>query len=394
MNAPNQGASAALKAVATDQTPTKATQNPAVEALNKALAGIGQVLPQHITKERMAKLCLGMMRTNNKLAQAARRNPASFVNAIMHASKLGLEPGIDAHLVPYENRRQNTVEIQCIPDYRGLLKLARNSGEITSISIQIAYTEDTFDLSLGTDDKLVHKPKLIGDRGQPMLVYAVAKFRDGSHHVEWMSIEDINRIRDGSQGYRNAVSQAKKYNKEPDSPWINSWEEMARKTLARRISKYLPRSIEIQNAERLMDAGDRGVPVHFDGEFAVIDDDESQVPALPEHAGGEAPPVVTQQRDAQDAADDAALAQGMEGQGQQQGQQQAPADDGAPTLEDAIDLIKKGDDESLQLAREIGKSLGKLDVINDMIENRKPKATPPAAEQAQQQPTQPRGRGR
>jgi recombination protein RecT len=204
MNVPTPAA-AALKNVATDKTPTKATENPAVVALNKALAGIGQVLPKHITKERMAKLAFGMMRTNPKLAQAARRNPSSFVSAIMHASKLGLEQGIDAHLVPYENRKTDTVEIQCIPDYRGLLKLARNSGEITSISIQIAYTNDLFDLSLGTDDKLTHKPKFDGDRGEPMCVYAVAKFRDGSHHVEWMSIDDINTIRDGSQGYRNAV---------------------------------------------------------------------------------------------------------------------------------------------------------------------------------------------
>lgn len=387
MSTTNQGAGAALKAVATDQTPTKATQNPAVEALNKALAGIGQVLPQHITKERMAKLAFGMMRTNAKLASAARRNPASFVNAIMHASKLGLEPGIDAHLVPYENKRQNTVEIQCIPDYRGLLKLARNSGEITSISIQIAYTNDEFDLSLGTEDKMTHKPRLTGDRGEPMLVYAVAKFRDGSHHVEWMSVEDINKIRDGSSGYRIALATAKKYNKEPDSPWIGSWEEMARKTLARRISKYLPRSIEIQNAEKLMDAGDRGVPVHFDGEFAVVDEDENQdqqhVPALPEHAGGEPAPVVTQQR--QQTAETVTVDQET---GEVQHEQQS--DDNAPTLEDAIAMIKMGDDDSLAVARDIGKALGKLDVVNDMIANRKPQATPPAEEGQQQE--RPRGR--
>lgn len=385
MSTTNQGAGAALKAVATDQTPTKATQNPAVEALNKALAGIGQVLPQHITKERMAKLAFGMMRTNAKLANAARRNPASFVNAIMHASKLGLEPGIDAHLVPYENKRQNTVEIQCIPDYRGLLKLARNSGEITSISIQIAYTNDEFDLSLGTEDRMTHKPKLTGDRGEPMLVYAVAKFRDGAHHVEWMSVEDINKIRDGSAGYRIALATAKKYNKDPDSPWIGSWEEMARKTLARRISKYLPRSIEIRNAEKLMDAGDKGVPVHFDGEFAVIDEDENQdqqhVPALTEHAGGEPAPVVTQQR--QQTAETVTVDQDT---GEVYREQ--PADDGAPTLEDAIAMIKQGE---YDMAREIGTKLGKRDVIDGMIANRKPQAAEPEADAGQPQ-DRPRGR--
>lgn len=343
MNAP---AGAALKAVATDQTPTKATQNPAVEALNKAMAGIGQVLPKHITAERMAKLCVGMMRTNAKLAQAARRNPASFVNAIMHASKLGLEPGIDAHLVPYENRKQNTVEIQCIPDYRGLLKLARNSGQITSISIQIAFTKDTFDLSLGTDDKLTHKPKLDGDRGVPMLVYAVAKFTDGSHHVEWMPVDDINKIRDGSQGYRNAV----KY--KSDNPWISAWDEMARKTLARRISKYLPRSIELVNAERLMDAGDKGAPVHFDGEFAVIDEDAAQ---LPEHAGGEAPPAMDVRQQAGETIDKQWAEVTRERTGdpatvEHERTGDAPTNEG-PTDEDLVAMVKRGEyDDARSLA--------------------------------------------
>lgn len=334
---------AQLKSATTDQTPTKATTNPAVEALNKALSGIGQVLPQHITKERMAKLAFGMMRTNAKLASAARRNPASFVNAIMHSSKLGLEPGIDAHLVPYENRKQGTVEIQCIPDYRGLLKLARNSGEITSISIQIAYTNDTFDLSLGTDDKLTHKPKLDGDRGEPMLVYAVAKFRDGMHHVEWMPVADINKIRDGSQGYQNA----KRY--KSDNPWISSWEEMARKTLARRISKYLPRSIELQNAERLMDAGDKGVPVNFEGEFAVVDD---ETPQSPESAN-----VDRETGEITAHTDDEALRamERVEVPDQQ-------ADQGGPSDEELVTLIKRGDyDEARSLAGP------KLDMVNGMI---------------------------
>jgi recombination protein RecT len=328
----------ALKAVATDQTPTKATQNPAVEALNKALAGIGQVLPAHITKERMAKLCLGMMRTNAKLAQAARRNPASFVNSIMHASKLGLEPGIDAHLVPYENKRQGTVEIQCIPDYRGLLKLARNSGDITSVSVQIVYEHDHFELSLGLVETLTHKPKLDGPRGDPVLVYGVARFKDGSHHVEWMSVQDINTIRDGSRGYQNAVRY------KSDNPWISSWEEMARKTLVRRMCKYLPRSIELQNAERLIDAGDKGVPAHFEGEFVVVEDDGG---AGGEETGGGQVEDKTKTSDDLDTRQDADLKAGIERQSDD-----APT---GPSLQDALALVAKGDDAGAQdLAGQLG----------------------------------------
>lgn len=335
----------ALKAVATDAAPTKATQNPAVEALNKALSGIGQVLPAHITKERMAKLCLGMMRTNAKLAQAARRNPASFVNSIMHASKLGLEPGIDAHLVPYENKRQGTVEIQCIPDYRGLLKLARNSGDITSVSVQIVYEHDHFELSLGLVETLTHKPKLDGPRGDPVLVYGVARFKDGSHHVEWMSVHDINTIRDGSRGYQNAVRY------KSDNPWISSWEEMARKTLVRRMCKYLPRSIELQNAERLIDAGDKGVPAHFEGEFVVVEDPPPE--QLQEGSGPDAQTATTA---SQDAADDAALAAAME---RKTDEPQTQQDEPTPA-DAALNLARTG---AYDEARDLARSLPEPDAI-------------------------------
>lgn len=247
--------------------------NPAVTALTTAMAGIASVLPKHITADRMAKIALGCLRTNRKLYDAAKRNPASFVNAIMSASRLGLEPGIDAHLIPYENRKANTVEIQMIPDYRGLLALARRSGLVTSISIQLVYEKDEFEMELGLQDKLVHKPCIVGDRGSPIVGYAVAKFTDGSHHVEWMSVASINAIRDGSQNYRFA--KQKGY----DNPWIQHWEEMARKTLARRISKYLPRSIEIVNAEALMDAADQGKAAAYDGTFVVIDESSELIEA-------------------------------------------------------------------------------------------------------------------
>lgn len=255
----------ALKAMAAANKPG----NPAVDALNKAMAGIAAVLPAHISKERMAKLSLGVLRTNAKLYDAAKRNPASFVNSIMGASRLGLEPGIDAHLVPFENKKAGTVEITMIPDYRGLLKIARNSGEITSVSVQVVYQDDEFVLELGLDEKLVHKPKLDGARGEPLLVYGVARFRDGSHHVEWMCVADVNAIRDESQGYKTA----KRFNN-LDTPWVSDWPEMARKTLVRRMCKYLPRSVELMNAERIVEASDKGETAHFDGDFVVVVDEE------------------------------------------------------------------------------------------------------------------------
>lgn len=369
-----RGATQALKAVTSGEAPTKATSNPAVDALNKAMAGIKSVLPSHITPERMAKLSLGMLRTNAKLLKAAKANPSSFVNAIMQASRIGLEPGIDAHLVPYENKKQGTTEVQMIPDWRGLLSLARRSGQITSVSVQIVYENDSFELELGLSEKLVHKPNLRGDRGKPTLVYGVAKFVDGAHHVEWMSVDDINAIRDSSSGYRTA----KRYSND-NTPWIANWEEMARKTLVRRMSKYLPRSIEIVNAEKIMDAGDQGTKAVFDGDFVVVEDAEETDTGddggsgggggTPEQRGIEHNPSDRPPTDLmrdQQTADEARMGERSPAQQQQQA---------GPGLEDAIAAVKSGDYDG---AREIGRSLTETDrsTIEATIKSRDANAQP------------------
>lgn len=232
----------------TQTTAVQESKNPVVSALQRKMLAMRSVLPAHMTPERMSRIALGMLRTNQKLAQVAMANPESFVHAVLLASQLGLEPGVQgmAYLVPYGN------EVQMIPGYKGLINLARRSGEISSIEAHIAYSNDEFDLSLGLDQKLVHRPCLTGDRGDPMLVYCIARFKDGGHHLEWMTIGEVNRIRDNK-------SKASK-----SGPWRDDYEEMARKTVVRRASKYWPMSIELQNAIAADDAGEAGQRVAFD----------------------------------------------------------------------------------------------------------------------------------
>lgn len=234
-------------------TALQASRNPVAAELQRKMTAMKSVLPAHITPERMSRIALGMLRTNAKLAQVAMNNPESFVHAVLLASQLGLEPGVQgmAYLVPYGN------EVQMIPGYKGLINLARRSGEISSIEAHIAYRNDEFDLSLGLEQKLTHKPRLDGDRGDPMLVYCIARFKDGGHHLECMTISEVNRIRD-------TKSKASK-----TGPWRDDYEEMARKTVVRRASKYWPMSIELQNAIAADDAGEAGQHVAFDD--GVID---------------------------------------------------------------------------------------------------------------------------
>lgn len=221
--------------------------------LGKVLASkfgqIKSVVASSVTPEKMARIALNELRLNSYLAGIAMRSPDSFINAVVQASHLGLEIGGalgQCYLVPYKN------EVKAIVGYRGLLTLARRSGFITSIKAEMVYENDQFDLELGIETKVTHKPLLTGDRGKPKLVYMVAHFTDGGYHFEWMSIAEVEKIKNRSA----AASKG-------SSPWTTDYEQMALKTVIRRGWKYLPMSIEMVRTEQIEAAQDAGQKVNF-----------------------------------------------------------------------------------------------------------------------------------
>lgn len=233
-----------LKKVATGSGARRTDSFPAM--LESYKDQIAKALPAHLKPDTMLRIALTAFRMNPKLNEC---EPASVFAAVVQASQLGLRPNLlgECFLIPYAGKCQLQI------GYQGLLELVRRSGLVDQISVNLVYGRDVFDVSLGTTPGIVHKPFLDGDRGAVRLGYAVANIRGGGVHVEIMTVEQINRIRDRSQ---NVIS-AKKYGK--TTPWDTDWDEMARKTLARRICKWLPKSPELATAMQLSDAADRGV---------------------------------------------------------------------------------------------------------------------------------------
>jgi|JI9StandDraft_1071089.scaffolds.fasta_scaffold132074_2 recombination protein RecT len=254
----------ALKAVATGQ---EQQQPRSIADLSHILAGkmktIKSVIASTLTPEKMARIALNELRQSDYLAKIAIQNPGSFINAVTQAAHLGLEIGGalgQAYLVPYKG------EIKMMPGYRGLISLARRSGEITSISAEVVYENDEFDLALGIDPKVSHKPCLKGPRGEPVLAYMVARFKFGGHHFEWMTIDEIMAIKARSSAVKSGKS----------TPWDTDRDEMIRKTVVRRGWKYLPMSIEMQGAAVIEAANDQGRNVTIDGDSVVVSDDAPQ----------------------------------------------------------------------------------------------------------------------
>jgi recombination protein RecT len=253
--------SQALRAVATKNTAvaTKADKPKTIAGLlsdDNVKKQMALALPKHMTADRLARIALTEVRKNPKLGDS---DQASFLGAIMQCAQLGLEPGGalgHAYLLPFENRRKGITEVQFIVGYRGMIDLARRSGQIVSLEARAVYEADQFHVQLGLDSNLTHIPAWDKvDRGPLTFVYSVAKLKDGGVQFDVMSRAEIERIRNESQGYKTAI----KYGK-TDSPWISAFEEMAKKTVVRRLFKYLPVSIEMARAVGLDEQAEIGLP--------------------------------------------------------------------------------------------------------------------------------------
>lgn len=207
---------------------------------------LAAVLPKHVGADRMLKIALGALRTTPKLMQA---RTDTLLGAIIQCAQLGLEPNTPlghAYLIPFENRSKNITEVQIVFGYKGLIDLARRSGQIVSIAAHEVRERDHFEYEYGLDEKLVHRPAM-GDRGEVIAFYAVAKLVGGGYAFEVMSKADVIAIRDASQGWKTAV----RFKKEASSPWGAHFVEMGRKTVLRRLFKFLPVSIELATAATL-----------------------------------------------------------------------------------------------------------------------------------------------
>lgn len=199
--------------------------------LEKMKPEFEKALPGHITADRMARVALTTIRTNPKLLECS---VPSLMGAVVQAAQLGLEPGLIGHcyLIPFRNNKTNQTEVQFIIGYKGMIDLARRSGQIENIYAHAVYEKDTFEYELGLNPKLIHKPST-GRRGEIKYVYAVAHFKDGGYQFEVMDIEEIERRKKRSKSANNG-------------PWVSDYEEMAKKTVIRHMWKYLPISIEVQ----------------------------------------------------------------------------------------------------------------------------------------------------
>lgn len=164
----------------------------------------------------------------------ARCSVRSLIQAVTDAVALGLDPsGLsnDGTLIPHKTRSGGYRAV-FVPDYRALIRLAMANPRVSHIEARVVRAKDEFFLDFGEPEGRIisHRPNLQAADAEPIGAYAIVWFRDCRRPlVEWMTKAEIeaNAERGGSFGNEN-------------SPWETDWGEMARKTVIKRLAKYLP----------------------------------------------------------------------------------------------------------------------------------------------------------
>ena len=198
------------------------------------------VTDQSVTWAKESQFAIQLFQKNDYLAKTALANPTSAQNAIINVAAIGitLNPASKlAYLVPRDG-------MVCLDiSYMGLLHLAQATGSIKWGQCKLVYSNDTYE-SNGLDTAPTHKYNAFGDRGDVVGGYCTVKTPDGDYLTEEMSLAEIKAT--------EATSKAK------NGPWKNFWEEMARKTIVKRASKYWPRAERLDSAIHVINE-DEGV---------------------------------------------------------------------------------------------------------------------------------------
>ena len=237
---------------------------------------LAKMLPKTLSIDRLLKVAQIAATTTPALAKC---DVPSLVGAIGQCAQMGLEPNTvlgHAYLVPFNTKRKDANgserwvnSVQVIIGYKGLIDLARRSGQIVSIAAHEVCKNDHFELVYGLDEKLNHTPDM-GERGDVIGFYAVAKLKDGGHCFEFMSLHQVLQIQAGADAK----------NKYPSKVWKEHFIEMGRKTVIRRLAKYLPLSIEFQTAVALDGMAETGKDQcldTIDGDTMVLPEDAPQI---------------------------------------------------------------------------------------------------------------------
>jgi recombination protein RecT len=250
----------------------------AVAAVERRLPQFQAVMPKGWDRARFTNLVAAAVKRTPQLITcfATQQGEFSVILAAINCASVGLEPNTplrEASLIP--RKTKGVDECQLVIEYRGLIKLARRSGELSTIYAEVVHERDAFAYTRGLDPRIDHIPyDGDDDPGQLTHCYAVAKFKDGGIQSVVLNRRDVyGKHRARSDSWRSEKSR-------PYSPWTTDEEAMWRKTAIRAAEPFLPLTSEARSTYMFDGAaftldGDAIIPTNMDpatGEIIDIGD--------------------------------------------------------------------------------------------------------------------------
>lgn len=221
--------------------------------LNNSLvaAGIQSMLPKGTTMEQFVRCASIAMVQSKDLGEA---NQDSIIMALTMCAKDGLVPDnkeaalvtFSVNVAPNGQPKQWIKKAQYLPMIDGVLKRARMSGQVASMSAKAVYQNDTFNYWMDENgEHYKYVPDLNGDRGELKLCFAYARLTNGELLIEVMTKADIDKVR--------AASKTGTY-----GPWANWYDRMGCKAVMHRLCRRLP------NASEVVQMCEQGMNMAFD----------------------------------------------------------------------------------------------------------------------------------
>lgn len=241
-------------------------------------AKLAKVLPKYLTAERMIELVMTEIARTPQLLECTQ---ASLIGCIIELSQLGLQPGIvgECYMIPYRNKRRNVIECTLIPGYKGLLKLAWNSGEIEAVQAEVVYEKDQLDYQYGTNAYCNHRPyDGDGEPGRMTHAFAVIDMKGSKRST--FDVMSRRKIMIAKASSRAAASGS--------SPWSTHEDEMWIKTVLRHVCKRLPASVEkVHRAVAYDERADAGISQEFGALAPELPELPASQPATDDESDGD-----------------------------------------------------------------------------------------------------------
>ena len=246
------------------------------EVLNDKLISVESALPKDFNRERFVQNCIAVMNENPQLAKI---NTSQVIQGLVKAAYIGLDfLNRECYLIPYGN------SVQFQTDYKGEIKFTKkySTRKIMDIYAKVVREGDTFTEEIIDGKPSIDFKPITFNKGDIIGAFAVVLFKDGGMLYEVMSVEDINSVRNN---YSKA-SQSK--------AWKNSFDEMCKKTVLRRLCKHIDTDFESVEAHS---AWEDGSGMEFTTSTTPVNDPEEVIDVFADVSGEQEMEVLAEQID-------------------------------------------------------------------------------------------------